>query len=49
VWGNRDNWVQQHGKIEWFDRAFQGREGIYRAAAEQAMEDMARRIASRAG
>lgn len=49
VWGNRDNWVTQHGKIEWFDRAFQGREGIYRAAVEQAMEDMARRIADRAG
>ncbi len=49
VWGNRDNWVSQHGKLEWFDRAFEGREGIYRAAVEQAMEDMARRIASRAG
>lgn len=49
VWGNRENWVTQHGKIEWFDRAFQGREGIYKAAVEQAMEDMARRIADRAG
>ncbi|MDQ0992162.1 hypothetical protein [Streptomyces sp. V3I7] len=48
VWGNREVWIQQHGKLEWFDRAFQGREGIYKAAAEQAMEDMARRIASRA-
>lgn len=47
VFGNRDQWVQQHGKLEWFDRAFQGREGIYKAAVEEAMEDMARRIASR--
>lgn len=47
VFGNRDNWVTQHGKLEWFDRAFQGREGTYRAAVEQAMEDMARRIADR--
>jgi len=49
VFGNRDVWVQQQGKIDWFDRAFQGREGVYKAAVEQAMEDMARRIASRAG
>lgn len=47
VWGDRENWVTQRGKLEWFDRAFQGREGIYRQAAEAAMEDMARRIASR--
>lgn len=49
VWGNRENWVTQHGKHEWFDGSFQGREGIYRAAVLQAMEDMARRIADRAG
>ncbi|MET7514073.1 hypothetical protein ABZS88_11435 [Streptomyces sp. NPDC005480] len=49
VYGNRDNWAHQRGKIEWFDRAFRGREGIYKQAVEQAMEDMARRIASRAG
>jgi hypothetical protein len=48
VYGNRDVWVQQRGKLEWFDRAFRGREGIYKQAAEQAMEDMARRIANRA-
>ncbi|WP_260859785.1 hypothetical protein [Streptomyces cupreus] len=48
VYGNREVWVQQHGKVDWFDRAFQGREGLYKAAVEQAMEDMARRIASRA-
>ncbi|MGP4084179.1 hypothetical protein [Streptomyces sp. KR55] len=47
VWGNRENWVTQRGKLEWFDRAFQGREGIYKQAVEQAMEDMARRIADR--
>lgn len=47
VFGDRENWVQQHGKIEWFDRAFEGREATYRQAVEQAMEDMARRIANR--
>lgn len=48
VWGNRENWTQQRGKLEWFDRAFRGREGIYKQAVEEAMENMARRIASRA-
>lgn len=48
VWGNREQWVQQHGRIEWFDRAFEGRANTYRSAVEQAMEDMARRIATRA-
>jgi hypothetical protein len=47
VYGNRDVWVQQRGKLEWFDRAFRGREGLYKAAVEQAMNDMARRIANR--
>lgn len=48
VYGNREAWVTQRGKIEWFDQAFDGRHGTYKAAVEQAMEDMARRIASRA-
>lgn len=48
VYGNREVWVQQHGKVDWFDRAFQGRESHYKAAVEQAMEAMARRIADRA-
>lgn len=48
VWGNRENWVVQRGKVDWFDDAFKGREGIYKQAVEQAMEDMARRIADRA-
>ena len=48
VYGNRENWVHQRGKLEWFDRAFRGREGIYKQAVESAMEDMARRIANRA-
>ena len=47
VFGSREVWVQQHGKVDWFDHAFQGRESEYRAAVEQAMEDMARRIADR--
>lgn len=49
VFGNRDVWVTQTGKIDWFDDAFKGREGEYRTAVEQAMEDMARRIVNRAG
>ncbi|MEV8546232.1 hypothetical protein [Streptomyces sp. NPDC051572] len=48
VYGNREVWTHQRGKIEWFDRAFQGREALYKQAVEQAMEDMARRIANRA-
>jgi gas vesicle protein len=48
VYGNREVWVQQRGKVDWFDRAFNGREGVYKAAVEQAMEAMARRIAARA-
>lgn len=49
VWGDRDNWVTQHGKTDWFDDAFKGREGHYKGAVHEAMEAMARRIASRAG
>lgn len=48
LFGNREVWVQQTGKVGWFDRAFEGREDQYRAAVERAMEDMARRIANRA-
>ncbi|MFF6825053.1 hypothetical protein [Streptomyces longwoodensis] len=49
VYGNREVWVHQHGKSGWFDEAFEGREGVYRQAVEAAMENMARRIAARAG
>ncbi|WP_075662201.1 hypothetical protein [Streptomyces acidiscabies] len=49
VYGNREVWVQQHGKTDWFDRSFEGRAGQYRAAVEAAMENMAHRIAARAG
>lgn len=49
VYGNTDVWVHQRGKLEWFDKAFRGREGIYKQAIQEAMEDMARRIADRAG
>ncbi|MFJ9243811.1 hypothetical protein [Streptomyces sp. NPDC101776] len=49
VFGNTNVWVQQRGKLEWFDKAFRGREGIYKQAVHEAMEDMARRIADRAG
>ncbi|WP_432135146.1 hypothetical protein [Streptomyces sp. bgisy154] len=49
VYGNREVWVQQRGKVDWFDDAFQGRTNHYRQAVLDAMEDMARRIAERAG
>ncbi|QJT01788.1 hypothetical protein G9272_16950 [Streptomyces asoensis] len=49
VYGNREIWVQQHGKVDWFDRAFEGREGHYKEAVEAAMENMAQRLAARAG
>jgi hypothetical protein len=49
VYGNREVWVQQRGKVDWFDRSFEGREGQYKAAVEAAMENMAHRIAQRAG
>lgn len=49
VFGNAERWVDQQGKVDWFDRSFEGREGEYRQAIERALEDMAQRIASRAG
>ncbi|OQR64781.1 hypothetical protein B6E66_07425 [Streptomyces maremycinicus] len=49
VFGNREVWAQQHGKTDWFDRSFEGREGVYKQAVEAAMENMARRLAARAG
>jgi len=48
VFGDRDRWVTQHGKLKWFDRSFEGRENEYRQAVLDAMEQMARRIADRA-
>lgn len=49
VFGSREVWVQQRGKVDWFDRSFEGREGVYKQAVEAAMENMARRLAARAG
>jgi len=47
VYGRPDSWVTQHGKTKWFDHAMEGVEPNARAAVEQAMEDMARRLAAR--
>jgi hypothetical protein len=47
VYGNREVWVQQHGKTKWFDRAFEGQEGRYKRAVQFALADMINRIASR--
>lgn len=48
VFGDRETWVTQHGKEKWFDRALEGHANQYRDAVLQAMDDMARRIATRA-
>lgn len=42
-------WRTQVGKRGWFDDAFVNDAAAYRAAVHEAMEDMARRLASRAG
>ncbi|MFD7428405.1 hypothetical protein ACFV6Z_15355 [Streptomyces sp. NPDC059818] len=42
-------WRTQQGKPGWFDDSFTNDAAAYQAAAHQAMEDMARRLASRAG
>ncbi|MET9952390.1 hypothetical protein ABZ135_12685 [Streptomyces sp. NPDC006339] len=47
VYGRPDTWVTQHGKVRWFDHAMEGVEPNAREAVERAMEDMARRLATR--
>lgn len=47
VYGNREVWVQQHGKPGWFDRAFEGKEAAYRRAVQTPLAEMINRIASR--
>jgi hypothetical protein len=47
VYGNREVWVQQTGKVKWFDHAFEGEDGTYRRAVQFALADMVNRIASR--
>lgn len=49
VFGNREVWITHQGKPQWFDHAMEGRQAQYKQAVHAAMEDMARRIASRAG
>lgn len=49
VYGNREVWAEQHGKTDWFDDTFEGRAAHYRQEVMNAMEDMAQRIADRAG
>jgi hypothetical protein len=43
----QEPWRTQEGHQKWFDRAFEGRENEFRQAVLDAMDDMARRIASR--
>ena len=47
VYGNREVWVQQSGKVKWFDHAFEGERDTYRRAVQFALADMVNRIASR--
>ncbi|MGV9987728.1 hypothetical protein [Streptomyces olivaceus] len=47
VYGNREVWVQQSGKVKWFDRAFEGEQAYYKRQVQFAMAAMVNRIASR--
>ena len=47
VYGSREVWVQQSGKVKWFDHAFEGERDTYRRAVQVALADMVNRIASR--
>ncbi|RMI92047.1 hypothetical protein BIU87_20820 [Streptomyces sp. ZS0098] len=47
VYGNREVWVQQTGKVRWFDRAFDGEQAHYKRQVQLAVADMVNRIASR--
>ena len=47
VYGNREVWVQQHGKTKWFDRAFEGQDAHYKRQVQFALAGMVNRIASR--
>lgn len=47
LFGNREVWVQQTGKVKWFDHAFEGRRGQYEHAVKSALADMVNRIAER--
>ncbi len=42
-----DTWVEQQGKLNWFDDAMHERPEEYKQAVVEAMEDMARRIVNR--
>lgn len=48
VFGKSEVWVQQNGKVKWFDRAFEGRESEYKRAVQDALGDMINRVQSRA-
>lgn len=47
VYGNTEVWVQQTGKVRWFDRAFEGEQAHYKRQVQLAVADMVNRIASR--
>jgi hypothetical protein len=47
VYGNREKWVQQTGKVKWFDRAFEGQDAHYKRQVQLALAGMVNRIASR--
>ncbi|MEU8531595.1 hypothetical protein [Streptomyces parvulus] len=47
VYGNREVWVQQVGKVKWFDHSFEGQDAHYKRQVQFALADMVNRIASR--
>ena len=47
VFGNRDVWVQQASRPEWFDRAARSQAGPARRAVQQVLNDIERRMAHR--
>lgn len=47
VYGNREVWIHQTGKVKWFDHAFEGRRNEYKRAVQFALAEMVNRIASR--
>ena len=47
VFGNTEIWVQQTGKVKWFDRAFEGEQAHYKRQVQLALAEMVNRIASR--
>jgi hypothetical protein len=44
VFGHEDRWVQQYGKPEWFERPIADNAREFQAAAQQAVDEMQRKL-----